>query len=87
MNIVSKFVIPVLAAFLMAAMPLASHAAPEDDQYDVPYVPTPMKTVARMLEFEAALARAQATLGMIPPRAAAVCRNCRRRGRRLRRRT
>ncbi len=29
-------------------------------------------TVARMLEFEAALARAQATLGMIPPRAAAV---------------
>ncbi len=50
MNIVSKFVIPVLAAFLMAAMPLASHAAPEDDQYDVPYVPTPMKTVARMLE-------------------------------------
>lgn len=25
-------------------------AAPEDDQYDVPYVPTPMKTVAKMLD-------------------------------------
>jgi precorrin-6B methylase 2 len=51
MNMISKFMLPVLAAAFVAAAPVPSQAAMlEDDQYDVPYVPTPMKTVARMLE-------------------------------------
>ena len=38
------------AAVLLVWMPNQLGAAPEDDQFDVPYVPTPMKTVAKMLE-------------------------------------
>ena len=40
----------VLAAVLFVWMHNQLGAAPEDDQFDVPYVPTPMKTVAKMLE-------------------------------------
>lgn len=51
MNTISKFALPMLAAMLLVSLPPGGHAAMlEDDQYDVPYVPTPMKTVARMLE-------------------------------------
>ena len=51
MNLIFKFAILLLAAALLVASPPPSDAAMlEDDQYDVPYVPTPMKTVGRMLE-------------------------------------
>jgi ubiquinone/menaquinone biosynthesis C-methylase UbiE len=38
------------ALLLAGGIATASMAAQEDDQYDVPYVPTPMKTVAKMLD-------------------------------------
>lgn len=51
MKVIAKFTVPALALVLLAAFPVPRVlAAMEDDQYDVPYVPTPMKTVARMLE-------------------------------------
>jgi precorrin-6B methylase 2 len=51
MNVISKFALCLIAGALLAAAPTPGHAAMlDDDQYDVPYVPTPMKTVARMLE-------------------------------------
>ncbi len=51
MNMILKFALPLLAIALVAMAPAAVRAAMlEDDQYDVPYVPTPMKTVGRMLE-------------------------------------
>ena len=45
-----SFATLALAALLIVIAPQARLAALEDDQYDVPYVPTPMKTVAKMLE-------------------------------------
>ena len=50
MKFVATFSALVMAVVLVVAAPVPGTAAPEDDQYDVPYVPTPMKTVARMLE-------------------------------------
>jgi SAM-dependent methyltransferase len=47
-----KFRVFAAAFVLLLAGGIAtvSMAAQEDDQYDVPYVPTPMKTVAKMLD-------------------------------------
>lgn len=50
MKFVAIFSALVMAAVLVVGSSVPGTAAPEDDQYDVPYVPTPMKTVARMLE-------------------------------------
>lgn len=50
MKSVAIFSALIMATVLMVGAPVPGSAAPEDDQYDVPYVPTPMKTVARMLE-------------------------------------
>ena len=46
----ARIALSTLAIVAMGAISLPAAAAPEDDQYYVPYVPTPMKTVARMLE-------------------------------------
>jgi precorrin-6B methylase 2 len=50
MNRLARLAVPMFALAVLVGAPVPSVAAPEDDQYDVPYVPTPMKTVARMLE-------------------------------------
>lgn len=50
MKTMTKIAGAILAFVLVAQHPTPGMAAMEDDQYDVPYVPTPMKTVARMLE-------------------------------------
>jgi ribosomal protein L11 methylase PrmA len=44
-------IVGVAFGFVLAAVVAgAALAAQDDDQYDVPYVPTPMKTVSKMLE-------------------------------------
>ncbi|MCD6074883.1 MAG: hypothetical protein K0Q70_1766, partial [Rhodospirillales bacterium] len=41
MKVTAKFAVPALALLLLAGFPTAqAWAAMEDDQYDVPYVPT-----------------------------------------------